>query len=124
MEFAWRMTVSDSKPMPPGAWAVQSRRGHGYRETVIPAAHMQYHIDFAGPALDGLDEEQVEAVATGNGNVRDLRVIAHRNAVTGGWRVTVDFERVDARQPVELRAFLRAGARTLSETWSYALAAE
>jgi glucans biosynthesis protein len=38
--------------------------------------------------------------------------------------VTVDFKRVDAKQPVELRAFLRAGTRTLSETWSYALPAE
>ena len=124
MEFAWRMTVSDSKPAPPGAWVVQSRRGHGYREVVIPAAQLQYHIDFAGPALEGVDEEEVEAVATANANVQDLRVIAHRNVVTGGWRVTVDFKRLDAKQPVELRAFLRAGARTLSETWSYALAAD
>ena len=123
-EFAWRMTLSDSKPAPPGAWVVQSRRGHGYRETEIPAAHLQYHIDFAGPALEGVAEEQVQAVASGNANVRGLRVIAHRNTVTGGWRASVDFERIDARQPVELRVFLRAGARTLSETWSYALAAD
>jgi glucans biosynthesis protein len=124
IEFAWRMTMSDSKPSPPGAWVVQSRRGHGYREWVIPAAHMQYHVDFAGPALEGVDEEEVEAVATGNANVSDLRVVSHRNNVTGGWRMTVDFKRVDAKQPVELRAFLRAGSRTLSETWTYALPAE
>ena len=124
IEFAWRMTMSDSKPSPPGAWVVQSRRGHGYREWVIPAAHMQYHVDFAGPALEGVDDEEVEAVATGNANVSDLRVVSHRNNVTGGWRVTVDFKRVDAKQPVELRAFLRAGTRTLSETWTYALPAD
>ena len=118
------MTVSDNKPTPPGAWVVQSRRGHGYREAVIPAAHMQYHVDFAGPALEGVADDAVEAVATANANVRGLRAIAHRNVVTGGWRVTLDFERVDARQPVELRAFLRAGTRTLSETWSYAMAAD
>ena len=40
------------------------------------------------------------------------------------WRVTLDFERVDASQPVELRAFLRSGSRTLSETWSHAGAPE
>jgi glucans biosynthesis protein len=124
IEFAWRMTVSDNKPAPPGAWVVQSRRGHGYREWVIPASHMQYHIDFAGPALEGADDESVEAVATGNANVHDLKVLGHRNTVTGGWRVTVDFKRVDAKQPVELRAFLRNGSRTVSETWSYALPAE
>jgi len=44
--------------------------------------------------------------------------------VSGGWRVMVDFQRGDAKQPVELRAFLRSGTRTLSETWSYALPAE
>jgi glucans biosynthesis protein len=126
VEFAWRMTVSDNKPTPPApaAWVVQSRRGHGYREWVIPAAHMQFHIDFAGPALEGIDDESVEAVATGNANVQDLRVNAHRNAVAGGWRVMVDFKRADPKQPVELRAFLRAGTRTLSETWSYALPPE
>ena len=123
-EFAWRMTVSDSQPLPPGARVMQSRRGHGYREAVIPASRLQYHVDFAGPALDSLDDGAVEAVAGGNANVQKLRAIAHRNAVTGGWRVTLDFERIDARQPVELRAFLRGGERTLSETWSYTLAPE
>ncbi len=57
MEFAWRMTVSDNKPTPTGAWVVQSRRGHGYREAVIPAAQMQYHVDFAGPALEGVADD-------------------------------------------------------------------
>jgi len=122
IEFAWRMTVSDQQPAPPGAWVAQSRRGHGYREQAIAAAQMQYHVDFAGPALAGVDEEEVEAVASGNANVQDLRVVSHRNAVTGGWRVVLDFKRADPAQPVELRAFLRAGTRTLSETWSYALA--
>ena len=84
VEFAWRMTTSDSKPSPPGAWVVQSRRGHGYREWVIPAAHMQYHIDFAGPALEGADEEDVEAVATGNANVsRPARRLAPQQR--DGW---------------------------------------
>jgi len=121
-EFAWRMTVSDSQPLPPGARAVQSRRGHGYREAAIPASQLQLHVDFAGPALERADDARVEAVAGGNANVRNLRAIAHRNTVTGGWRVALDFERVDARQPVELRVFLREGGRTLSETWAYALA--
>jgi glucans biosynthesis protein len=124
MEFAWRMTVSDRKPMPPGAWVAQSRRGHGYREAPIPENRLQFHIDFAGAALQGLDVEDVEAVASGNTNVRNLKVIAHPNAVTKGWRVTLDFERVDPKQPLELRAFLRNSARTLSETWSYALPPE
>jgi len=121
-EFAWRMTVTDSQPRPPGAWAVQSRSGHGYREAAIPASQRQLHVDFAGPALERVDDARVEAVADGNANVRNLRAIAQRNTVAGGWRVALDFERVDERQPVELRVFLREGSRTLSETWAYALA--
>jgi len=124
VEFAWRMTVSDRQPVPSAAWATQSRRGHGYREAPIADNHLQFHIDFAGAALQGLDEEDVEAVANGNANVRNLRVVSHPNPVTKGWRVTLDFERADTKQPVELRAFLRTGSRTLSETWSYALPPE
>jgi glucans biosynthesis protein len=124
IEFAWRMTVSDRQPLPAAAWAMQSRRGHGYREAPIPDNQLQFHIDFAGAVLQGLDDEDVEAVASGNANVRNLRVISHPNPVTKGWRVTLDFERADTHQPLELRAFLRTGSRTLSETWSYALPAE
>jgi glucans biosynthesis protein len=122
MDFAWRLTIAADQPQPPGARVVQSRFGHGYREQAIPERLQQFHIDFAGPALDGLvKDDDVQAVATGNANVRNLRAIAQPNPVLPGWRVTLDYERVDARQPVELRVFLRRGATTLSETWSHAL---
>ena len=35
-----------------------------------------------------------------------------------------DFHRIDPQQAVELRAFLQAGDRTLSETWAFALPPE
>jgi glucans biosynthesis protein len=124
VEYAWRVTVSDRQPMPPQAWVAQSRRGHGYRESAFPEGHTQYHVDFAGSALEGLREDEVQAVASGDTNLRDLRVIAHPNAVLGGWRVTLDFQRIDPKQPVELRVFLRSGSRTISETWSHASAPE
>ena len=124
MDFSWRVTITDQKPLPPGAWVVQSRFGYGYREGKLPPGRMQFHLDFAGPALQGLAEEEVEAVATGNSNVRDMRVIAQPNPAVQGWRVTLDYERANPKHPVELRAFLRAGSRTLSETWSHALPPE
>ena len=124
VEFAWRVTVSDRQPLPPGAWVVQSRRGHGYREAAVPAGQRQYHLDFAGPALEGLAEGDVEAVASADGNVRGLRAIAYPNLATQGWRVTLDFERIDRHRAAELRVFLRSGSRVLSETWSHALAPE
>lgn len=121
-EFSWRVTVSDRQPLPPGAWVVQSRRGHGWREGTIAPGHLQYHLDFAGPALEGLGEGAVEAVASGNANVRGLRATAYPNPALPGWRVSLDFERIDPAQAAELRVFLRSGARVLSETWSHALA--
>jgi glucans biosynthesis protein len=123
-EFSWRVTVSDRQPQAPGAWVAQSRLGYGYREGKLPNGRMQYHLDFVGPQLDGLGEDEVEAVASGNANVSDMRVIAHPNGVAGGWRVTLDFTRSDPKLAVELRAFLRAGTRTLSETWTHAIAPE
>jgi glucans biosynthesis protein len=44
-----------------------------------------------------------------------------RNAVTGGWRLSLRLRRIDDAKPVALRAFLRTGNDTLSETWSYTL---
>jgi periplasmic glucans biosynthesis protein len=88
----------------------------------VPAGHLLYQLDFAGPALEGLGEGAVEAVASGNANVRGLRAIAYPNPALPGWRVSVEFERIDSRQASELRVFLRRGSRVLSETWSHALA--
>ena len=51
----------------------------------------------------------VEAVASGNANVRGLRANAYPNPERGGWRVSLDFERIDAAQPVELRAAAAPG---------------
>ena len=63
-------------------------------------------------------------MASANTNVSGLRAIAYPNTALQAWRVTLDCERIDPRQPVELRVFLRSGSRTLSETWSHALAPE
>lgn len=127
LEWAWRVHFGGAGlAPPPGAWVTQSRRGHGWQDAARPRerdAH-QMHVDFAGPALEGLAADAVSAVVTGNTNVRGLRAIAQPNAATGGWRVTVDFQRLDPRQAVELRAFLKAGERTLSETWAFALPPE
>lgn len=131
LDFAWRVHwAGDDAIAPPAARVVQTRRGHGYRRTPTADDHLQFHLDFAGPGLpkpgsaSAADAEPVTAVASGNANVRGLRAIAYPNPARGGWRVTLDFERQDAGQPVELRVFLRRGEQTLSETWSYALAPE
>lgn len=41
------------------------------------------------------------------------------NPVSKGWRLTLRLKVRDAARPVELRAALVEGEKTLSETWSY-----
>ncbi|MCC9597491.1 glucan biosynthesis protein G [Rubrivivax sp. JA1055] len=124
LAIGWRMHwAADAATQPPGARVVQTRFGHGYREAPIPPQRLQFHLDFDGPALAGLPADAaVEAVVSGNDNARALRAIVYPNPARGGWRVSIDVERADAGRALELRAFLRLGDRTLSETWSYALA--
>jgi glucans biosynthesis protein len=126
IDFAWRVHwTRDDLPGTALARAQQTRRGHGYRSIPPPPGLLQFHVDFAGPSLQALpDGAAVEAVASSNANVRGLRANAYPNPERGGWRVSLDFERVDARQPVELRLQLQLAGNLLSETWAYALAPE
>jgi periplasmic glucans biosynthesis protein len=126
LDFAWRLHWAGAQvPAGPAAWVVQTRLGHGYRKTAVLTTQMQMHIDFAGPELAALPTDaDVVVVASGDANVRGLRARAQPNPALGGWRVTLDFERLATNRPLELRSFLRLGDRTLSETWSYALPAE
>ena len=125
IDLSWRLHWAGAgATLPPAAHVVQTRRGHGYREAPIPPAQQQWQIDFAGAPLQGFADGEVDVVASGNANVRGLKAIAYPNPARGGWRVSLSFERIDPRRSVELRAFLRAGERTLSETWSYAMAPE
>ncbi len=126
IDLAWRVHFTlDAMPQAAGAWVLQTRRGHGFRPDETPADQLQFQLDFAGPALASLRErDDVAAVVSGNDNVRNLRAHAFPNLGRGGWRVSLEFERIDKAQPVELRAYLRQGENALSETWSYALAPE
>ena len=82
-------------------------------------------LDFAGPALDALPAgAPVKAVVTANANGRVLETLAYPNPATRTWRVTLRVERVDATQPVELRAFLQHNNDTVSETWTHLLLPE
>lgn len=128
IDLAWRVHWTLGEPVPTKlARVLQSRRGHGYvdADAPMPKGKQQLHIDFAGPALQALDSAAaVEAAVSANANVRGLRAHAYPNSERGGWRVNLDYERIDPRQPVELRLQLRLADHVLSETWAYALAPE
>lgn len=109
-----------------GATVLQTRRGHGYREPATAPNAMQFQIDFVGGTLQTLPQgATIHVAVSGNDNARKLHAHAYPNPQTGGWRVSLAFERVDSAQPVELRAQLcSAAGEILSETWSYVLAPE
>lgn len=118
LAYSYRLfALKTGERRPPTAWVAQSRRGHGFQ--ALPDDVVKFNIDFEGPALARLPPgTEVEAdVALTNG-VRQL-VVVHPNEVRGGWRLVVQAKRTDKEKPMELRAHLRRGEQTLSETWSY-----
>jgi periplasmic glucans biosynthesis protein len=123
LELAWRVHwLGKDGKLPPGAWATQSRAGHGYFKGTRSNERHKLVIDFTATALPaGVSPAEVQAVASLGANAKLLRVHTYPNEVRGGWRTTVEFERLNAKHAVEARIFLRQGANTLSETWSYAL---
>lgn len=113
----WQMT-NDVKP--PLAWVAQTRRGRGY--TRNPDGSIGFIIDFEGSALEKLPPDaKIDGVISVDGNGELLERTTYRNEVTGGWRVSLRLHRLDENKPVEMRAYLRSEAATLSETWSYIL---
>ena len=123
-DYDYRVLWQKDAPMRPAtSWVTQTRRGRGYVRN--DDGTIGFTIDFEGPALKKLPPDaSVEVVATGEANAEIREAIAHRNDVTGGWRVALRVFRPDANKPAELRAFLRSRTSALSETWSYILPAE
>ena len=110
----------DNDTRPTLAYVSQTRRGHGYLRK--PDESISLIVDFEGPGLRKLPTDTpVQGVVSADSNLDVLEANAYRNDVTGGWRLALRIKRQDEKKPGELRAFLRNGATTLSETWSYIL---
>jgi glucans biosynthesis protein len=81
----------------------------------------QVHLDFAGPKIDALtenDSPQVVASCSANAKIYETRAL--RNPFNKTWRAVVKFEpAAENKEPVELRCTLKKGEETLTETWSY-----
>lgn len=120
-QIHWQGDIKSGQQLPPNGYVTQSRRGVGYTKlsTQEQAQQVQFVLDFAGPALEALPEgAAVKAITTADANGRVLESIAYKNPATGGWRATLRVQRLDASQPIELRAFLQLDNNTLSETWT------
>ena len=104
-------------------WVVQTRRGRGYVKQ--PDGDLNFVVDFDGPALRELKADaKPEPIIELGGNALLREKNLFLNPVTGAWRLTVRVRREDLAKPVELRAQIRDGMRTLTETWSYIIPPE
>ncbi len=106
---------SDDSTLPPGGRAVATRRDRGTH-----ADAWRYVVDFEGPGLSTISEEIVlQGVVSSRSSDGDAEIIeqqVQKNPVTGGWRLVFQV-RPRGGAPVDLRAFLRRGEQTLTETW-------
>jgi glucans biosynthesis protein len=79
-------------------------------------------VDFDGGRLKQLAASTpIEAVLTVGPDGQLTQQNAIKNPVTGGWRLAFQVKPTKGKS-LELRAFLRHGQDTLTETWSYVLA--
>jgi len=110
LRIAYRMHVAPDMPGVEGF-------GHAVatRLTRTDPVRARFSVDFTLPEPPP-GALQVD-VTTSEGKV--LATSALPNPFVRGVRASFELERPDATRDVELRAYLRAGERVLSETWSY-----
>jgi glucans biosynthesis protein len=120
--WRYRLTsLMDERRLNPGGMALNTYRtrpralGSGERP---PANATRFMIDFIGGQLPFFakapDQVQVvPSISTG----RILRTFVIPNPQTNGFRAAIDVE-VPVGEIAQLRAFLRAGNRVLTETWT------
>ncbi len=121
--FGYKLTASlEQGRLSPNGRAINTytapARALGAREAAAPGSR-RFIIDFAGGDLAYFlaDPAAVELVpSTTNGQI--LRSFFVPNPHTRGFRAAVDLQ-LEPGQSADLRAFLRAGNRTLTETWTF-----
>lgn len=98
-------------------------RALGSNEAAAPGSR-RFLIDFSGGELDYYfnDPGLVEVVPSA-GNGRILRSSLTPNPYSRGFRAAIDVQ-AEIGQSTDLRAFLKAGAHALTETWTFPWKAE
>jgi len=121
--FGYRITaLTNDSRLTPGARAVDTFRASphalGANETT-PAGSTRFLIDFSGGELGYYlsDPTLVEIVATTSSG-RVLRTFLSPNTHVRGFRAGVDVA-IDPGQSSDVRVFLRAANKALTETWTF-----
>ncbi len=119
--FDYQLHWVDRDPLPAAVatvWSTWQGQG-GPPGGPVPEGEDKMVIDFEGRALDGLDADSgVEPVVEAQ-NGRITGVVSARPVVgTGRWRLIFDFaSQPGAKDPVEIRAWLRLNGEAITETW-------
>jgi periplasmic glucans biosynthesis protein len=118
--FRYRLHWLADEPYPaPQARVVATRTGRGGEPgTTRPLGVRKFVVEFAGGALGELPPGSVPEVVVTASRGTVVRPFVEPVPRTPRWRAVFDIAATGSA-PVELRAYLRAGARTLSETWTY-----
>lgn len=120
--FRYRLHWRDSDPYPsPLAHVVATRLGNGGQPGLPrPRGVRKFMVEFLGGPLAELPfGVKPEAVLwASRGAFSYVFTEAVPDDVPGHWRAQFDLT-VEGTEPVEMRLFLRAGDRTLSETWAF-----
>ena len=122
--FGYRITATETdQGLTPSGRTVATFRASahalGSPEPLPPPGATRFLIDFAGGDLSYYmsDPSLVETVATASVG-RILRTFLIPNTHIRGFRAGVDVA-VDPGQSTDLRVFLRAGPKALTETWTF-----
>ncbi|MGH8291896.1 MAG: glucan biosynthesis protein G [Gammaproteobacteria bacterium] len=106
---------------PPAGYVVHTFVGSGHNPGLsckVDRDSLRFVVDFAGRIPQGTSD--VQGIVSAGGPVRIQDVSVERNEPVGGYRLSFRVT-PEPRHPLELRAFLRRGPATLTETWSYLL---
>jgi glucans biosynthesis protein len=128
-QFSYRLrSIGSTDDMHNGGKVVntfQTRtQASGGRQSPADLSTRRFIVDFGGGDLSFYlnDPAQVQIVPTTSaGRITHSSLVP--NDHIQGFRAAIDL-RLEPGQSADLRAFLRAGSRTLTETWIYAWAAE
>ncbi len=127
LDFAYRLHFTMDEPAlhdPALAWVSQTRLSTGdvKQSNLIrqPDGSMALIVDFTGPNLAELPADSpVTTRVSIDDNAELVENSLRHNPASGGWRLTLRLKVRNPARPVELRAALVDGEKTLSETWSY-----
>ncbi|ORE98512.1 glucan biosynthesis protein [Aurantimonas sp. 22II-16-19i] len=119
--LSYRLTWAKDEPRPAEVSAVTATRigRGGIAGQPRPKGVVKFAVDFDGGFVAKLDRDAkgVKAVvSTSRGELSNIDCYSVK--VGTAWRMTFDLKAEDI-DPVDLRAYLRRGDQTLTETWLY-----